>query len=208
MKTKKILFGILLMSSIISLNSCADDMFVPEVSGCIDSLALNFNQAATTDDGSCVFIVSTTQEDIDKSVNPLALFDTGPVFSASIGHNGQMPDQGNQTTFRSSFTSLNGPNLPIKTGTIFTKKTYLNKEGVSDTLQAFFGMIKREPGYWPDGGDFEYWMSMYNKSMVDTLKIPMGMLPPMVDDMMRGKIMMCAGCHADPGTKGDFIFNY
>lgn len=118
-----------------------------------------------------------------------------------------MPNQTNESSFRSTFTNLIDLNVPISSGAIFTKKVYNNNNGIKDTLQAFFGMLKREAGYWPEGGDFEYWMTPYNKSMVDTLQTPMGMYPSVADDMMRGKIMMCASCHADPSAKGDFIFN-
>ena len=211
MKTKKLLIGTILIGSIIFMSSCADDeekMPIPTVFGCMDPSSLNYNSQATSDDGSCKYPVNVTQANVNSSTNALALFATGLAFAVSIGHNGMMPDAGNGTTFRSTFTTLVGLGKPIVPGTVFTKKAYHNIAGAIDTLQAFFGMVKREAGYWPDGGDFEYWMTPYDKTMVDTLQMPMGMLPANVDNMMRGKIMMCAGCHADPSAGGNFIFSY
>ncbi len=215
MKKKKLIFKTMLIGSIFFMNSCADDkkeeMIVTPttaISGCTDPNSLNYNSQATVNDGSCTYPISITQGDVNSSNNALALFETGVTFPASIGHNGTMPDQGNTTTFRSTYTNLIGLTSPITPGTIFTKKAYHNNGGIVDTLQAFFGMVKREAGYWAAGGNFEYWMTPYDQNTLDTLQMPMGMLPPIVDDMMRGKIMMCAGCHADASAGGDFIFNY
>ncbi|PKP44924.1 MAG: hypothetical protein CVT95_10090 [Bacteroidetes bacterium HGW-Bacteroidetes-12] len=208
MDYKNLILKTLLIGIFISLSGCADNTPDYVIQGCTNSNALNYNENAMLDDGSCIFTIDVTQENINNSINPIALFKTGAEYPVSIGHNGQMPNQGNTATFRSTFTNLANSNETILPGTIFSKKAYKNSNGSVGELQAFFGMIKREPGYWPEGGDFEYYMTPYDKTKVDTLQMPMGMMPAQIDDMMRGKIMMCAACHADPNSDGDFVFNY
>ena len=93
----------------------------------------------------------------------------------------------------------------IPTRTIITKNTH--KRGLngnaSDQIYVSFALVKREAGYYPDGGDYEFIM-MPNDGSVDYSKHPFGMLPE-EESEMRGKLNMCATCHAD-AEGGDFIF--
>ncbi len=93
----------------------------------------------------------------------------------------------------------------IPAGTIITKKTY--KRGTdgqpTDELFVSFAMVKRESGYFPDGGDWEYVMMPYSAS-TDYSAHPYGVLPEAESDM-RGKLNSCASCHS-AASGGDFIF--
>lgn len=53
---KKIIFGMLLLACIISLNSCKK-----KISGCTDATATNYTTEATDDDGSCTYNMAIGQ---------------------------------------------------------------------------------------------------------------------------------------------------
>jgi len=56
----------------IAISSCADDIPSNILQGCTDSSALNYNENALVDNGSCG--ITTKQEDIDKSIFRIELF--------------------------------------------------------------------------------------------------------------------------------------
>ena len=65
-------------------------------------------------------------------------------------------------------------------------------------------MVKREGGYYPEGGDWEYMEIKYDKN-TDYTKNPNGILPMLSNDIIRGKIVKCANCHARAGS--NFLFH-
>lgn len=189
---------------VISINSCKKE--AKEVLGCTDSKSLSYNSAATKDDGSCKYPFSVTQSNINNSTTTVVLNGTGTTYgSASTPHDGNMANMDLNSTLRSVYTNLSTKSGTISVGTIFTKRVYKNNNGSPDSLRATFTMVKREAGYWTEGGDWEYIMTPYS-AMVNYSSMPNGMLPATADNMMRGKIMMCAGCHNNSQTKGDWIF--
>ncbi len=78
-----------------------------------------------------------------------------------------------------------------------------NADGSKGALQVTFAMIKREPGYFIDGGDWEYVM-MPNDGSNDYDMHPNGMLPDEGSDM-RGQMANCASCHAKAGASYSFV---
>ena len=136
-----------------------------------------------------------SQNDLNKATTAEDLDVTGDEYGAdvSIPHNG-MPIS-TDSTFRDIYSNISKSD-PIKTGTIFTKTTWMkNPDGSKGMLQVTFAMAKREAGYNPAGGDFEYVM-MPNDGSNDYDANPNGMLPDVSNTNMRGKLGTCAGCHA------------
>lgn len=143
------------------------------------------------------------QADLDASTNLFEKDITGkPYGDASVAHNGtSMPAD---STFRDVYSNWSSKTDPIVKGSIITKHTFMmNPDGSKGKLQVTFAMIKRESGYYADGGDWEYVMMPYDDA-VDYNAMSNGMLPTTIDDQMRGKLGMCAGCHASAGS--DFLF--
>lgn len=93
--------------------------------------------------------------------------------------------------------------LPI--GTIVAKNTFHRgiDGNASDQLYVSFAMVKREAGYYTEGGDWEYIM-MPNDGSTDYTTHPNGMLP-VADTDRRGKLSSCASCHSGAGG-GDYLF--
>ena len=153
------------------------------------------------------FIVIKTlvsQKDLDSSTTPVKISVTGtPQGDVSISHDGRSvpPD----SSFRDSYTNMSSPKRKIEPGTIFTKRAYVRKkDGSKGELAMLFAMIKRENGYYPHGGDWEYVSIPADKS-TDYKTHPNGMLPDKADDKMRGKIEYCGSCHMRAGGN-DFVF--
>ncbi|MBT3802656.1 MAG: hypothetical protein HOG05_16025 [Bacteroidetes bacterium] len=152
------------------------------------------------DDPNAPFVA--VQDDLNMATNDFDLNVTGkPYGDATISHNGSsMPAD---STFRDIFTNLKKNADDVEKGTIITKHTYLmDNAGMKSDLQVTFAMIKRESGYFADGGDWEYVMMPFDAS-VDYTMNPNGLLPD-TTSTMRGKLANCASCHASGGT--DYIF--
>lgn len=147
---------------------------------------------------------SISQKDLDMATTPAKLSVTGtPLGEVSISHDGRNVSA--DSSFRDSYTNMGSPKETIKEGTVFTKRAYAkNKDGSKGNLLSLFAMIKREKGYFPEGGDWEYVSIPYDKA-VDYKKHPNGILPDASKKYMRGKITMCGSCHQAAAGK-DFVF--
>ncbi len=151
--------------------------------------------------------VSEEQAKLNESLNPVAIGLTGDSFGtdATIAHNGAPLTT--DETIRDVYTNLS-EGESIRVGTIFTKHTFLKGEqGRKSDLVVTFAMIKREAGYYPDGGDWEY-VKMPNDGTNNYLQNPNGKLPTTEDNINRGKIVACASCHQHPLAGSDFVFTY
>jgi len=136
-----------------------------------------------------------TQDDLNSAVNEEDIGVTGTKYgeAVSVPHGGTSgnPD----STFRDIYSNL-GSQEDIRTGAVLAKRTYVrNADGSKGPLLVTFAMIKREEGYFPSGGDFEYVM-MLNDGSNDYSINPNGMLPVTSATDMRGKLESCAGCHS------------
>jgi len=78
----------------------------------------------------------------------------------------------------------------------------MKTDGSKGMLQVTFAMAKREAGYYPEGGDWEYVM-MPNNTGNDFNTQPNGALPDASNTDMRGKLAMCVACHT---AQSDFLF--
>jgi hypothetical protein len=86
---------------------------------------------------------------------------------------------GQETAYRE------GKRLPVGTTVIKEKR----EEATSPKLHAYAVMIKREPGYFPEGGDWEYGFVSLEGKRVET----------------RGRLDHCAQCHAMTKST-DYLF--
>lgn len=140
-----------------------------------------------------------TQSELDAISEFIESFTGGQM--AHGGPDGTSPD----STVREVFASTANLSGSIPVGTIVTKNTY--KRGAdgnkTDEIYVSFAMVKREAGYYPDGGDWEYIM-MPNDGAVDYNVHPFGILPD-EGSSSRGKLTSCAGCHSS-GAGGDFLY--
>jgi hypothetical protein len=146
----------------------------------------------------------TSQKDLDAATTKVKLMVTGePYAEASISHDGRQVSA--DSSYRDVFTNLQSAQVKIKPGTIFTKLAYARKsDGTKGKLLMLFAMIKRDKGYFADGGDWEYATIPYDQN--NDYKIhPNGMLPEKEDNVMRGKLTACGGCHKK-AAGNDFVF--
>ena len=94
----------------------------------------------------------------------------------------------------------------VTIGTIMARRAYYYPwTGYKrDSLLNIAVMVKRETGYYPEGGDWEYIDIKYDKNTNYTLN-PNGMLIESSDNIIRGRIAKCANCHAGAGS--NFVFH-
>lgn len=158
-------------------------------------LALVFS-SCSKDDDPVQFIIS--QADLD-AVSVLIGDYTGGE-GAHGGPDGISADSTVRVVY--AISDLKGA---VSGGTIVTKNTFHRglDGNASDKLYVSFAMVKREAGYYPDGGDWEYSV-MPNDGSTDYTAHPNGMLPA-AETAMRGKLTDCASCHSGAGG-GDFLF--
>jgi hypothetical protein len=145
------------------------------------------------------------QEDLNKSNKEVALNETGRKYGdASIPHGGS--GLTTDDTYRDIYSTVGFKSSDAsEVGTIYTKRTYLkNADGSKGDLLVTFAMAKREAGYYPDGGDWEYVM-MPNDGTNDYNDNPNGALPPASASDMRGQLANCAGCHSQ--ASNDYLFS-
>ncbi len=84
--------------------------------------------------------------------------------------------------------ALGKASYPFPEGTIVVKEAYKESSGKKGSLSNMTIMVKREGGYDPDNGDWEYIMTSPDKAV-----------------QMQGKLGMCIDCHA-AAFDSDFVF--
>jgi hypothetical protein len=111
---------------------------------------------------------------------------------------------------RDLFSSISNT-TSVAEGDIFVRKAYWIASTASpnrDSILNFVVMIKRESGYYPQGGDWEYIKIPYDKT-VDYNQHPYGLLPTDTSKStlpdstktnLRGRLQIqCANCHTGTG---------
>ncbi len=96
---------------------------------------------------------------------------------------------------------------PIVTGSVWVRRAYHYDDGVIGDLIDDVVMVKQDPGYYPEGGDYEY-IKMPHDPSVDYVAHPNGMLPA-IGDSLRGKgisLQNCVTCHANAPSGNNFLF--
>jgi len=78
--------------------------------------------------------------------------------------------------------------VPYPVGSIIVKENYANESGVKGSLAALTCMVKMEPGYDPENGDWAYVNTGPDKAATE-----------------KGKVAMCSSCHAQAKDK-DFVY--
>jgi Cytochrome P460 len=146
-----------------------------------------------------------TQADLNKSSQSQDANITGAKYGVSVSVAHDNTTSGPDETYRDIYSTI-AKGGSIAPGTIFTKRTYLkNDDGSKGPLLMTFAMAKRESGYYPNGGDWEYVM-MPNDGTNDYNVNPNGMLPQVSATDMRGQLATCASCHAS-ASSSDYIFS-
>lgn len=145
--------------------------------------------------------VETDQDRIDKSTMVWEKAITGDKYGADVS----IPHGGESLTFDETnrdVYSTQANSDAVEVGTVITKRTYKkNTDGINGDLLTTFAMIKREVGFWTDGGDWEYF-AMPNNGSTDYTSMPNGEL---ANAAKSGKVSGCMGCHSKaPG--GNFLF--
>jgi len=187
-----------------------------EKEGCTRSTALNYDKDAKKDNGSCVDFINLDQSLLDiTNVSHLEPHtgilvtnqDGGPVDTFKTIHGGtntsDVYDANNSVRY--IYASIDLKTETPKPGDIVLKKTYKKdpNTGKADfnQLRGVTVLHKQSKGYWANGGDWEY--IVIDKATI-TDKNPNGILPPVSNTEMRGKINMCIGCHKSGGA--DYLF--
>ena len=85
-----------------------------------------------------------------------------------------------------TFTDLNSP-LPLGSAIV---KLKLNR---GHEITSYGAMVKRETGYWPGNGDWEYFYAEYDKDGTSLINIT------------HGRIESCAACHQQ-AEASDYVF--
>ncbi len=99
----------------------------------------------------------------------------------------------------------------VTAGSVYTLRSFYHTGGVRGDLKHVDVMVKREAGYNPAGGDFEFIRIMAD-STTDYRLNPNGRLPDTTQTLLRGRDVLVAGgnscrrCHA-AAAGGDFLFH-
>jgi len=90
---------------------------------------------------------------------------------------------------REAFDAFRSRQFPMPVGTVIVKEKFPSWEAIGPP-DAIGAMIKREPGYDPDNGDWEY---VYAKNSPDA-------------KVERGRLANCIGCHSSYAKGEDYLF--
>ncbi len=153
------------------------------------------------DDSNDTVTIEVTQNDVNVVSTTWESGITGDQYGAAVsishGGSGLTSAETNRDVYSNQALADD-----IKPGTIITKRTYKrNTDGSNSDLLATFAMVKREAGYWAEGGDWEYFRMPFNAS-TDYSAQPNGSL---AGADASGKLEGCKGCHAS-ATGSDFSF--
>ncbi len=153
------------------------------------------------DDDGVIEQIEITQSDVNAISTTWKLGITGDEYGAAVSISHGDPMLTSAETNRDVYANQVLTD-DVEPGTVITKRTYKrNSDGSNGDLQATFAMVKRESGYWAEGGDWEYFKMPLNAS-TDYSAEPNGNL---AGAEASGKLEGCKGCHAN-AVGGDFLF--
>jgi len=150
--------------------------------------------------------IHITQDDLDGATLIVSPKDTGitgdPYFA-------NYPDTSISGKIRDLHASIPTSDS-IVPGSIFVRKTYAYQNKVRGRLINTTVMVKREPGFFPAGSDFEFMKIPYD-SLTDYSNHPNGMLPEISETTCRGSDQIafasCVTCHMKPQSGSDRLFH-
>lgn len=156
---------------------------------------------SSDDDSSSTTQVEVTQTDVDAISTSWKSGITGDEYGSAVS----IPHGGANLTSAETNRDVYANQVladDVKPGTVITKRTYKrNADGSNGDLLATFAMIKREAGYWAEGGDWEYFKMPFSAS-TDYSAQPNGNL---AGAEASGKLDGCKGCHTN-ASGGDYLF--
>ena len=147
-----------------------------------------------------------TQSQLDAATLIVSARDTG---ITGDPYNAAYPDSSISERIRDVHASIPKGDS-IVPGSIFVRKTYKYQNKVRGRLLNTTVMVKREAGFFPSGGDYEYMRIPFDPS-TDYTKHPNGMLPEISEATCRGSDQIafatCVTCHQKPQTGPDRLFH-
>jgi hypothetical protein len=174
----------------------------------------------------CVFLTACQDQQSQEvlpsnevSVNTLKEIFNQQVLDSAIlvVQNSDLAITGNPFRTRTSAAEINSIrdittnkkiNENLRPGHVFVIKSFQNQNGRKGALINIHIMVKRENGFNPIGGDFEYINIDFN-SNTNYNRHPNGELPALTDTANRGidvARFACVNCHRHSSTNGDFLF--
>ena len=181
-------------------------MFFAVVAVAVAVAALNCKKGQDAVDHPPEKQIHVTQDQLDAATLIVSAKDTGitgdPYYAA-------YPDSSISGRIRDLHASIPTSDS-IVPGSIFVRKTYKYLNKVRGRLLNTTVMVKREAGFFPAGGDFEYMRIPFDPS-TDYAKHPNGMLPEISETTCRGSDQIafatCVTCHQKPQTGPDRLFH-
>jgi hypothetical protein len=177
----------------------------PELGGCNDRASLNYNPEATVNDGSCIYPIKLTQEQLDAVTAVHRLDITGrhenKVEGTSI-HNDEIGD----STIRDIFADRPLPaSGRLDPGTLIVRKVYHKlPNGKRGPFMEHTIMLQQPKGYNPAAYDLEF-ILLDDVNQVSA-KHPNGDLSK-VKSGHRGKVTECITCHSLKSNKDGVFTN-
>lgn len=173
--------------------------------GCTDPRALNYDEDAKRD-GPCVYPsqIEITQTQLDAVISPIPAAQNlrGNPFAVPghSSHSGPVTLVPSPDSTERSVYSSHPATLPVPLATIVSKRIWrVQPNGTRGARLSTFIMVKQNPGYYPEGGDYEY--ILIPAGSINHTVNPNGVL---TSAARRGKLSDCAACHALGGP--DFLF--
>ncbi len=183
------------------LSACARE-------GCTDPRSSTYDPEAQRDNGTCVLPYALTQAELN-AINTRSLANiTGVSFGGAntIPHiltDGTLtsPNQ----TYRDIYTNRPGLTGEFPLGSIIVKRMHDRNTttGAYGRRRNTYIMVKQYPGYYPEGGDWQYIAIPQTADSATVNPIwPNGRLIAAAFD---GKVALCADCHRN-AAGGRFVF--
>lgn len=195
---------LILSAALLALASC-------ERKGCTNSNSLNYDYTAQVDDGSCGGEVVITQAQLNQITTRIYPNITGNLFGVPqvrphVFTDPSLTDV--NATYRDIYSNRPSLSGTYPVGTVLAKRIHdrNTSTGAYGRRRNVYIMIKQFPGYYAEGGDWQY--IAVGQDPGDSLKVnsafPNGQLSL---STFNGRVSLCAGCHQN-AAGGSFVFSY